>query len=59
MTIICIGNTVGVFSFADGFIVRREESVLEWARKDLLTCVSWLLKHGYEDTAEMLWEKLA
>ena len=54
MNIVIIDGVAAVFSWADGAKARREESLLQQARKsdeDLLRVCLWLERHGRGDEA--------
>ncbi len=58
VTIVVIDGRPGIYTWADGYKFRREESLLEQARKGedhLLQACLWLENHGRsEDTWELL-----
>jgi hypothetical protein len=61
MKIVVIDGRPGVFSWADGFKARREETLVELAQKDdnhLLQVCLWLENHGRRDEALVLLERV-
>ena len=60
MQIIFIGKDAAVFSFSLGAMRRREETLIEQARKgpeELQRVCLWLENHGHPDLAEPLLER--
>ncbi len=61
MEIIVVNGHPSVYSWADGFTFRREESLLEQALKSkdhLLQVCLWLEKHGQQEEALDLLERI-
>lgn len=57
-TVVTVGKRSGVFSFATGYIFKREQTLLEWAKNDFDACFNYLFRQGKEDMAEELFEVL-
>ena len=59
--IVVVNGRPGVYSWTDGLKTRREESLVETARKSedhLLQVCLWLEKHGQKEAALDLLEKI-
>lgn len=57
-TVVTVGKRAGVFSFSTGYIFKREQTLLEWAKNDFDACFNYLLRQGKEDMAEELFKVL-
>ena len=61
MQIVFVAGCPAVFNWADGLVFRREETLLEIARKSedhLLQVCLWLENHGQKEEALGLLERL-
>lgn len=54
--IIQVNGKYGTFTFSSGYSFPKEESVLDWAQRDLGACMSYLIKHGRSAEAQELWD---
>jgi len=59
--IVVVNGRPGVYSWIDGFKTRREESLVEVARKsdkDLIAACNLLFKQGRDEEAEELFDRI-